>query len=59
MKPTERERQFIEYMQDYQDDDLDLYGGTYSKIEVLRQIDPVAYRQGYLSWLDNEEMDED
>jgi hypothetical protein len=31
---------------------------TYDAADVLKSVDPIAYRQEFLNWLDSEEFDE-
>lgn len=39
--------------------EVEIVGYTYMAGDVLREIDPIAFRELYLDWLDSEGIDED
>lgn len=49
----ELDQEFAEQFDEFHDG-IQILDMEYSAIEVLRKIDPVAYRQEFLFWLDSE-----
>lgn len=53
MKYSEMEKHFIDLHKENDGDKVDLYGYTFSKIELLEQQDPTAFREMLLVYCDN------
>jgi hypothetical protein len=53
----------MKYKQEFRDYLSEIYGGTleicgyeYDYATVFEQVDPIAFRQTYLNWLDSENL---
>lgn len=53
MKYSEMEKHFIDLYKENDGDKVDLYGHTFSKIELLKQQDPTAFREMLSVYCDN------
>lgn len=53
MKYSEMEKHFIDLHKENDGDNVDLYGYTFSKIELLQQNGPTAFREMLLVYCDN------
>lgn len=53
----EAERQFLDEMNDVYGS-VKLFGMSYSAIQTLKEVDPIAYREVFLDWLYEREMEE-
>lgn len=53
MKYSEMEKHFIDLYKENDGDKIDLYGYTFSKIELLEQQDPTAFREMVLNYCDS------
>ena len=53
MKYSEMEKHFIDLYKENDGDKVDLYGYTFSKIELLEQQDPIAFREMLLVYCDS------
>ena len=40
-------------------EDIQIAGSSYGTSYALKEIDPIAYRVGFLDWLDSEELTTD